>query len=66
MSLLGLALVEMRGGYSFLQRLGFSLWWHLLLQRIGSRAHRFNCSVTGGTFLEQGLDWCPLHCKVDS
>ena len=29
-------------------------------------AHRLNCSIACGVFPDQGLNWCLLHCKVDS
>ena len=56
------------GGYSLLQCMGFSLWWLLLLQSTGSVVvtYRFICSKACGIFPNQGSNWCPLHCKVDS
>ena len=41
-----LSLVAMSGGYSSLQRLGFSLPWLLLLQSIGSRLTGFSSCGT--------------------
>ena len=35
----GLSLAAVSRGYSSLQCKGFSLWWLLLLQSVGSRAH---------------------------
>ena len=29
-------------------------------------AHRLSCSEACGIFLDQELNPCPLHCKVDS
>ena len=29
-------------------------------------AHRVSCSVACGIFPDQGLNPCPLHCKVKS
>ena len=29
-------------------------------------AHQLSCSSACGTFLDQGSNQCPLHCKVDS
>ena len=28
--------------------------------------HGLSCSEACGIFPDQGLNWCPLHCKVDS
>ena len=28
--------------------------------------HRLSCPLARGIFLDQGLNWCPLHCKADS
>ena len=28
--------------------------------------HEFSCPVAHGVFLDQELNQCPLHCKVDS
>ena len=38
----GLSLVVVRGGYSLLQCVGFSLWWLLLLRSTGSRRAGFS------------------------
>ena len=28
--------------------------------------HRLSCPVAREIFLKQGLNWCPLHCEVES
>ena len=28
-------------------------------------AHGLSCTAAGGIFLDQGSNWCPLHCKVN-
>ena len=40
-------------------------------QALGGRASvvvvpGLSCPVAHGIFLDQGWNWCPLHCKVDS
>ena len=42
----GLSLVASSGGYSSLQCAGFSLWWLLLLQSMGSRCAGFSSCGT--------------------
>lgn len=50
---------------------GFSLQWPLSLQSIGSRCVGLSLGYPGlvapwhGTFLDQGLDPCPLQWQVD-
>ena len=77
-----LPLVVASGGFSLLSCVGFSLWWLLSLWSSGSGctdfsscntclgsvvgAHRLSCSAACGIFPDQGLNWCPLHCKADS
>ena len=70
--------VVVSGGYFLLQCAGFSLWWLLLFWRaLGSQAqqlqcvasvvvHGLSCPTACGSFLDQGLNQCPLHCKADS
>ena len=60
-------------GFLYLQCVGFSLQWLLLLQSMGSRCmssgvvvHRLGRSRACGLFLEQGLNLCPLHWQADS
>ena len=62
----GLCLVSANGGYSFLWCSGFSLLLLVLLRSTGSKhvAHRLSCSMARGIFPDQGLNLCPLHCKV--
>ena len=61
-----LSLVAVSRGYS-------SLWWLRLLRSTGSRcsglevvAQALCCYEARGIFPDQGLNWCPLHGKVDS
>ena len=60
-------------GYSSLWCVGFSLWWLLLLWRMGSRvrasvvvAHRLSCPAACGIFPDQGSNPCPLHWQAES
>ena len=73
----GLSLVAARGVCSWLPRAGSSSRWLLLLWSTGSRRLGFSSCSVGfshwgaqasfcGIFLDQGSNWCPLHCKVDS
>ena len=52
----GLSLVAVSGGYSSLRCAGFSLWWLLLLQSMGSRLTGF--SSCGSRALERRLSSC--------
>ena len=52
---------------------GFSLQWLRFLQSMASRArasvtvaHGLNHPSACGISLDQGSNWCPLHCKLDS
>ena len=49
-------------------RVGFSLWWLLLLQSIGSVVVvlRLSCPVACEIFPDQGSNPRPLHWQVDS
>ena len=62
----GLSVVVVSGGSSSLWSVDFSLLWLLLLQLLGSRVHRLICSKACEIFPDQGLNQCPLYCKVDS
>ena len=71
-AVLGFSLVVASGDYSSLQYMGFSLWWLLLLQSMGSRragsvvvAHGLCSLMACGIFPDQGLNPCPLHWQVD-
>ena len=71
--MLGFSLVVASGDYSSLQYMGFSLWWLLLLQSMGSRragsvvvAHGLCSLMACGIFPDQGLNPCPLHWQADS
>ena len=51
--------------------LGFSLWWLLELQSMGSRnsvvvARGHSHPMACGIFLDQGSNLCPLHWQVNS
>ena len=68
----GLSLVAASRGYSSLRCMGFSLWWLLLLQSMGSRhvgsvvvAHGLSCSTACGVFPDWGSNLCPLPWQVD-
>ena len=58
----GLSLVATSGGYSSLQRVGFSLWWLLLLQSTGSRHPGF--SSCGSWALERRLSSCGAWAQL--
>ena len=75
----GLSLVA-GSGVLLCRYMGFSLQWLLLLQSTGSRVcrlqqlqpmgsvavvHRLSCPTACGVFLDQGLNQCPLRCKVN-
>ena len=40
------------------------LQW-LQLMGLAVVTHSLGCSLKGGIFLDQGSNWCPLHCKAD-
>ena len=57
----GLSLVAVSGGYSLLRCVGFSLWWLLLLQSMGSRCAGFSsCSTRAQELWRTGLA-APRH-----
>ena len=58
----GLSLVEASGGYSLLQREGFSLRWLLLLRSTGSRCAGF--SSCGSQALERRLSSCGARASL--
>ena len=65
-------LVAANRGYSLLWCAGFSLWCLLLLLSTGSKpvgsvvgVWGLSCSKACWIFLDQGLNPCPLRCKVD-
>ena len=69
----GISLVVASGVCSSLQCPGFSLQWLLLLQSMDSRhvgsvvvALGLSYSMACGIFLDQGLNLCPLHWRMDS
>ena len=77
----GLSLVAVSGGYSSLQCTGFSLRWLLLLWSTGCRhkgfsicgvrasvvvAHGLSCSAACGIFPGQGSNPRCLQCQADS
>ena len=64
----GLSLVVGRKGHLWLQRAGFSLCGLLSLQSTGSAAvtYRLARPEVCGDSSDQGLDLCPLHCKLSS
>ena len=45
----------MRGGYSLLQKVGFSLLWLLLLRSTGSRVHRLQLQRVGSVVVAPEL-----------
>ena len=65
----GLSLVAVSRGYSSLQCTGFSLWWLLLLQSMGSKytgsvvaAHGLSsCSAWASVVVVHGLSSCGLQ-----
>ena len=72
-SVRGLSLVVVSGGYSSSRCAGLSLSWPLLLRSTGSRcagsvvvAHGPSCSAARGIFPDQGSNPCPLHWQADS
>ena len=63
----GLSLIVVRGGYSLLHCMGFSLWWLLLLQSASYRCmasvtvvHRLSCLRHAKSF--QTRDWTYIPC----
>ena len=53
----GLSLAVEGGGYSSLRCIGVSLWWLLLLQSMGSRAHGLQqLRHTGSVVVARGLE----------
>ena len=69
-----LSLVPVSGGYSLVMLHGIliavaSLVVELGLSGVQASAavlHRLSCPLARGIFPDQGLNWCPLHCKADS
>ena len=62
-----------RPGFLWLRWAGFSFWWILLLQSLGSRlwgsvvaVHGLRCPAECGIFWDQGSNPCPLHWQADS
>ena len=63
-------------GFSLVWQAGapLELQWLLIAEHgwaLGTRAstvvvHRLSCHCGMWDPLDQGLNWCPLHCKVDS
>ena len=74
-AVLGLSLAAVSGGAPLsLKMPGFSLQWLLLWWYTGSRVHglgstgqkSLSCPPARVIFPDQGSNWYPLHCKVDS
>ena len=69
-----LSLVAVSGGYSLVMLHGILTAVASLvvefglsgLQASAAVLHRLSCSLAHGIFPDQGLNWCPLHCKADS
>ena len=62
---MGTALQAQCGGFSWAQLLGMQA---AAVAHVGSVVvvHGLSCSAACGIFLDQGLNWSPLHCKGDS
>ena len=77
-AVLALSLVVASRGYSLVATQGLLTTVAPLVVEQGLQSHSFtscsmwalelrlSCSLACGIFPDQGLNWCPLHCKADS